>query len=254
MSKIWTLARRDFRAYFNSPIAYIVIALFLAIMGWMFFANLTYFNLSNMQARQYGGGKGVSITEGIVRPLFGNMNVVLLFIVPFITMRLFAEERKNHTLELLMTSPLTLNQLIVGKFVSALMLLGVMLGMTLVYPIVLVATGNPELGPIFTSLLGTFLLTSALMALGILFSAFTENQIVAAALTFACGLFFWLINWASQWAGSVMGEFFNYLSLINHFNNFSRGLVDTSDVLFYLSFVFVGLFLTNRVLDSTRWR
>ncbi len=254
MSTVWTIARRDFRAYFMSPIAYIVIALFLAIMGWMFFANLTYFNLSNLQARQYNSGKGVSITEGIIRPLFGNMNVVLLFIVPFITMRLFAEERKNRTLELLMTSPLTLNQLILGKFFSAVFLIGVMLAMTIVYPVVLFLTGNPELGPIATSLLGTFLLSSSLIALGVLFSSFTENQIVAAALTFACGLFLWLINWASQWAGATFGEFFNYLSLINHFNNFSRGLIDTSDVLFYLSFIFVSLFLTNRVLDSSRWR
>src|ERR1041385_1588798 len=134
---IWTVARRDFRAYFTSPIAYIVIAGFLVIMGWMFFFNLSHFNLQNLQYQQFNMGKGVSITDGIIRPLYGNMNVIFLFLVPFITMRLFAEERKVHTIELLMTSPVTLTEIILGKFVSSFLLVCVMLAMTLVYPVIL---------------------------------------------------------------------------------------------------------------------
>src|SRR3984885_2964621 len=151
MRNIWTIARRDFRAYFTSPIAYIVIAGFMVIMGCVFFFNLSHFNLQNMQYQQFNMGKGTSITEGIIRPLYGNMNVIFLFMVPFITMRLFAEEKKLHTIELLMTSPITLTEIIFGKFLSSFLLVLVMLGMTVVYPIVLAVCGNPDAGPIVTS-------------------------------------------------------------------------------------------------------
>jgi ABC-2 type transport system permease protein len=253
MRNIWTVARRDFKSYFTSPIAYIIIAGFLLIMGWMFFFNLQHFAQANMQA-QFGQGKGQSITDGIIRPLFGNMNVIFLFFVPFITMRLFSEEKKSHTIELLMTSPISLTEIILGKFLSALLLVLVMLAMTGVYPIILFITGNPEVGPVLTSILGTILLCCCYLSIGILFSSTTENQIVAGALTFAAGLFFWLISWATQSAGPVWSEFLQYLSLISHYNNFGQGVIDTSDVVFYLSFIGIGLFLTHRVLDSFRWR
>jgi len=254
MRNIWTIARRDFRAYFTSPIAYIVIAGFLLIMGWMFFFNLSQFNAQSLQYQQFHVGKSATITDGIIRPLYGNMNVIFLFLVPFITMRLFAEERKQHTIELLMTSPVTLGEIILGKFLSAFLLVAVMLALTLTYPVVLYITGNPELGPIATSYIGTLLLASCYLALGVLFSSLTENQIVAGALTFAAGLFFWLISWAQQSAGPVVGDILGYLSLINHYNNFSQGLVSSEDILFYGSFIGISLFLTHRVLDSFRWR
>ena len=254
MKNIWTITRRDFKTYFTSPIAYIVIAGFMGIMGWMFFFNLSHFNLQSMQYQQFNMGKAPSITDGIIRPLYGNMNVIFLFLVPFITMRLFAEERKLHTIELLMTSPLTLTEIIFGKFFSAMALVGVMLLLTLIYPIVLFATGNPEIGPVVTSYIGTFLLTSCYLSMGVLFSSMTENQIVAGALTFATGLFFWLISWASQSAGPVWSDILTHLSLINHYNNFGQGIINTTDVIYYLSFIGLGLFLTHRVLDSFRWR
>jgi ABC-2 type transport system permease protein len=251
---IWYIARKDFRAYFTSPIAYIVIAGFLVIMGWMFFFNLSHFNYQNMQYQQMNMGKGASITDGIIKPVYGNMNVIFLFLVPFITMRLFAEERKLHTIELLMTAPITLTEIILGKFFSSFLLVAVMLALTIVYPVILFVTGNPELGPIVTSYIGTLLLASCYLSLGILFSSLTENQIVAGALTFASGLFFWLISWATQSAGPVWSDILMYLSLISHYNNFSQGLLNTTDIFFYLSFIGVGLFLTHRVLDSFRWR
>ncbi len=254
MKNIWSIARRDFQSYFTSPIAYIVIAGFLAIMGWMFFWSLNHFNIQNMQYMQYGGGKGPSITEAIIRPLYGNMNVVFLFLVPFITMRLFAEERRQHTIALLLTAPIHLTEIILGKFLAAFALVLIMLLLTGFYPIMLFATGNPELGPIVASYIGTLLLAGCCLSLGILFSAMTENQIVAGALTFSSGLFFWLVSWAQQAAGSVFGELLNYLSLTGHYNNFGQGLLHSSDIVFYLSFIGLGLFFTHRVLDSYRWR
>jgi ABC-2 type transport system permease protein len=254
INNIWTVARRDFKSYFTSPIAYIVIAAFLGIMGWMFFFNLSHFAQQNLQYQAMNMGKQPSITEGIIRPLYGNMNVVFLLLVPFITMRLFAEEKKNHTFELLITSPLSLTDIVLGKFVSAFLLLCTMLGLTLVYPLVLFITGNPDLGPMATSILGTLLLCSCYLSIGILCSAMTENQIVAGVLTFAFGLFLWLVSWASQSAGPVLGDFFQYMSLIGHFNNFGQGTIDTSDLVFFFSFIGIGLFLTHRILDSYRWR
>lgn len=251
---VWNIARRDFRTYFTSPIAYIVIAAFVFIMGWMFYFNLQHFAMQNVQYQQFNMGKSLTITDGIIRPLYGNMNVIFLFLVPFITMRLFAEEKKLHTIELLMTAPVSLTEIILGKFLSSMMLLLVMLSLTLIYPVVLFFTGNPDPGPVFTSYLGTFLLTCCYLSLGLLFSAMTENQIVAGALTFAAGLFFWLISWATQAAGPVWSDLLQYLSLIGHYNNFGQGILHSGDVAFFVSFVGIGLFLTHRVLDSFRWR
>ena len=153
-----------------------------------------------------------------------------------------------------MTSPLTLTEVILGKFFSSFFLLLIMLGMTLTYPIILFATGNPDFGPILTSYLGTMLLSSCYLAIGILFSSVTENQIIAGALTFAAGLFFWLISWATQSAGPVWSDILLHLSLINHYNNFSRGMIHSTDIVYYFSFIGICLFLTHRALDSFRWR
>lgn len=252
MGNIWIIAKRDFKTYFTSPIGYIVIAGFLFIMGWMFSNNLIHYANQSVSFQQFG--KGPSITDGIIRPVFGNMNVILLFVVPFITMRLFAEEKKQHTIELLMTSPISLFEIVLGKFFSSFLLIAVMLGITLAYPIILFSTGNPEFGPILTSYIGTLLLSGCYISLGILYSAMTDNQIVAAALGLFSILFFWLISWAAQAAGPVWGDVLQYLSLITHFNNFSQGVLATNDVVYYLSFIGIGLFLTHRTLDSYRWR
>lgn len=252
--KTWIIAAKEYRTYFTSPIAYIIISIFLVIMGWMFFFSLSHFNMQMLQSKQFGMGKNISLTDGIVRPLYGNMNVIFLFLVPAITMRLFAEERKMQTIQLLMTSPITLTEMILGKFLSAFLLMLTMLSLTAVYPAVLFIFGNPDAGPILTSYLGTALLSSCYIAMGVLFSSVTENQIVAFFLTFGAGLFFWLINWAAASAGPVFSEFLDYLSLIQHYNNFSQGILDSTDVIFYFSFIGIGLFLTHRVLDSYRWR
>ncbi len=254
MKKIWILAFRDFRAYFTSPIAYIVIALFLFIMGWFFINNMFFFMQMAQSGSPYQRGPTPSITDGIIRPLYSNMNLVLLFLTPFITMRLMAEERKMHTLELLMTSPLSVTQIVLGKFLSAFLLLLCMVLPTMTYPVILSVAGNPDWGPVFTSIVGTLLMASCYLSMGLLFSTMTENQIIAGVLTIATSLFFWLVNWASHSAGPGLAGLLDYLSLIKHLNNFLRGVLDTSDVVYYLSFIFTGLFLTYRAIDSYRWR
>ncbi|HTL12367.1 MAG TPA: ABC transporter permease subunit [Bdellovibrionota bacterium] len=254
MNKTWIITWRDFKSNFTSPIGYIFITAFLGLLGYMFFFNLYHFSLQNLQYQQYNMGKGVSISDGIVKPLFGNMNVLMFIIMPFLTMRLFAEEKKNHSIELLLTAPVTTTQMVLGKFLSAVMVLALMLLLTLFYPIVLAIAGNPDPGPIVGGYMGTILMGASFIAIGVFCSAVTENQIVAASLSFGLILFFWLISWASQSAGPVVGDILNNLSLISHYNNFSRGLLDSSDAVFYLSFIGFWLFLAHRVLESYRWR
>jgi ABC-2 type transport system permease protein len=255
LKNIWNITKKDLRSYFNSPIAYIVIALFLLIMGWMFINILNHFVFSQYgQYAQFGMNRSISLTDGVIKPFFGNMNVVLLLLVPFLTMRLLAEERKQHTIELLLTAPIGLTDIILGKFLASFLLLFIMLGITFIYPAILMIYGNPEIGPILTSYLGTLLLTSCYLGFGLMFSAMTENQIIAGALCFSMSLFFWLINWASESSNKIIADILHYLSLIGHFNNFSQGLIVTSDLVFYISFIGMGLFLTHRILDSFRWR
>ena len=253
MSKVWIIAKKDLKSYFTSPIGYIVIAAFMCIMGLMFFSILKFFYEHGAQFEQYNG-KGMNISNEINRSMFGNMNLILLFLTPFITMRLFAEERKMHTLELLMTSPLKLSEIILGKFLSSFFFVLIMLAMTSIYPLVVFFTGSPDWGPLLTGYVGTFLLCCCYLSIGLLYSSMTENQIVAGALAFTTAIYFWLINWAAQSAGPILEKFLNFLSLLEHFKSFNQGIFNTADILFYFSVIFLGLFLSYRVLDSYRWR
>jgi ABC-2 type transport system permease protein len=174
--------------------------------------------------------------------------------IPLITMRLFAEEKKIKTDELLYTSPISINQIILGKYFASLFVLLIMLLLTGFLSIFTFAYGNPELAPLLNGYLGLFLLGAAFMAIGIFFSSLTENQIVAAILTFGALLFFWVLNWASNAAGGVWQSVLNYLSFFQHFGDMTEGILDTTDLVYYLSFIFLGLFLTHSVIQSRRWR
>lgn len=252
--KAFTIAWKDFKSYFASPIGYLIISAFMLIMGWFFFFVLNAYVEQNINYARTNMGKPVSLTNGIIVPFYGNMNIVLLFLIPFVTMRLFSEERKNHTIELLLTSPVKFYEMVIGKFLSGVYLLLVILGLTMIYPLIIIVTGNPEIGSFVTSYLGSFFMACCYLALGVLFSSLTENQIIAGALTFIASLFFWLIGWASYSLTGFWGDLVGYFSLMNHYRSFSSGLLNSSDVVFFLSFIGTGLFLTHRVLDSYRWR
>lgn len=252
MKMAWVIAKRDFGTYFKSPIGYLMIAFFMGTMGFMF---LPYLAMFQQQASQYQMmGRPVSFTDQVVKPLYGNLSVILLFLLPLVTMRLFSEEKKLHTIELLMTSPLTLSQIVLGKFLSTLLFLGTVLGLTLIFPLSLYWVGTPDFGPIFGSYLGLMLLGGSFCALGIFFSAMTENQIVSAALGFLSLLFLWIVNWVGNFANPVISEILDHISLIKHVENLMSGVIVVSDVVYYLSFIGFFLYLTYRVLDSYRWR
>ncbi len=250
MSPAFLIARKDLRSYFSSPMAFIILAIFLLLVGWMF-ANLFSFYLQG--ANQFSAinmGQKPNLSENVIRPLFGNMNVILLFVSPFITMRLLAEERKDHTLELLMTAPLRPLKIVFGKFIAGCGMLGLTVLATLVYPLILQLVAHPDWGVILGCYLGMFLIIATYVAIGLFWSSRTENQVVAAVLTFGTLLFFWLISWAAHSAGPIWSEVLNYLSLIGHFPNFGQGVIDTTDFVFYLTFTGFALFATNLSFDS----
>ena len=251
MNQILLIARKDLRSYFYSPIAYVVIAMFLLITGWMFSNLFSFYAQSVQQYSALNFGQKPSLSDGVIRPLFGNMNVVLLFVAPFITMRLLAEEKKDHTLELLITAPLKSIHIVLGKFLAGLGLIGVMMGLTLVYALILQFTAKPDWGVFLGCYLGIMLVAATYVAVGLFWSSRTENQIVSAVLTFGTLLFFWLIAWASHRAGPIWSDVLTYLSLIGHYSNFAQGVLDTTDIIFYASFTGFALFLTNLSVDSS---
>lgn len=253
MKNVFLIAKKDLKMYFSSPIAYIVISVFLLLMGWMFFNLLSFYQQQMAQFAAISMGNKPTVADGILRPLFGNMNVILLFVAPFITMRLLAEERKDHTVELLFTAPIKPLTIIMGKFLSALGLISIMLGLSIVYPIVLFFAGKPDYGVILGCYLGLFFVSSTYVAVGLFWSSVTENQIVAAVLSFGTLLFFWLISWASHQAGPVWSDVLTHLSIIGHYSNFAQGTIDTSDIIYYLSFIGFGIFLTHTSFDSNQW-
>jgi ABC-2 type transport system permease protein len=171
-----------------------------------------------------------------------------------ITMRTYSEEKRSGTIELLLTSPLTDLEIIVGKFLGALGLYAAMLAVTVPYVGILFYYGNPEWRPLVSGYLGLFLLGACFVAMGLFISSTTKNQMVAGAATFIVFLFFWIINWFSESAGPTFGPILSYLSITEHFDDFGKGVIDTKHVIFYLSFVAFGLFLSLKSVDSERWR
>lgn len=255
MSNIWSIAKRELQAYFTSPIAYALIAVFLVLAGFFFYSLLWWFNAQAMQMAQNPYyAQQVNINQMVYAPLFHNMSIILLLIIPLLTMRLLAEEKRVGTEELLYTSPVSVFQIILGKYLASLIVLATTLALTLVHAIFVFAYGNPELAPILCGYLGLFLLGAAFLAVGIFFSSLTDNQIVAAVLTFGALLMFWVLSWAAGSAGGFWREVLNYLSFFQHFDNLTRGILDTSDLAYYVSFAAFGLFLTHSVIQSRRWR
>ncbi len=255
MSNIWHIAKKEIKTYFSSPIAYAVIAVFLVLVGFFFYSAVWWFNSQSIQAAQNPYyAQQMNINQMVYAPLFHNMNIILLLVLPLLTMRLFSEEKKTGTEELLFTSPVGVVQIILGKYLAALVVLAAMLGLTGLLSIFTFAYGNPELAQILNGYLGLFLLGAAFIAVGIFFSSLTENQIVSAILTFGALLLFYVLGWASYSAPGIWKDVLNYASIFQHFDDMTKGILDTKDIIYYFSFAFFGLFLTHSVIQSRRWR
>ena len=236
MNKITVIALKEFKSYQTSPMAYVVTAIFLLLTGFFFSTSpATY-------------------TETSIKGFLGVGGILLLLLASVLTMRLLAEERKLGTLELLMTAPVRDSEVILGKFLGSLSILAVMLALTLYYPILLIAFGDPDLGPIGTGYLGLFLLGSTALAIGLFASSLTSNQIVAAVV--AGGILFalWFIGTAAEFLPEALRKIFGHLSLSFYFPDFIRGVIDTRGVVYYLSITVLFLFLAVRSLENAKWR
>jgi ABC-2 type transport system permease protein len=255
MSNIWSIAKREIKTYFTSPIAYVVIVVFLVLTGFFFSSAVSWFSAQSIQMAQNPTYyQQVNINQMVFAPLFHNMSIILLLMLPLLTMRLFSEEKKIGTDELLFTSPVSVGQIIMGKYFSALIVLLAMLLLTFLPSIFTFVYGNPEIAQVLNGYLGLFLMGAAFIAAGIFFSSLTENQIVSAILTFGALLLFWILNWASYSATGIWKDVLNYLSIFQHFDDMTRGILDSQDVVYYISFACFGLFLTHSVVQSRRWR
>ena len=199
-------------------------------------------------------GMNLNLNEMVVEPSLQNMSVILLMIIPIITMRSFADEKKMKTFRLLLSSPVHLREIILGKFLACMIVVAVMILLSSYSVGFLFLLGEPEPGPVVTGYLGVLLMAGCFVSVGIFASSLTDNQIVAAVLTFGFSLFMWIIGWSAQAAGSTTGQVLQYLSIVDHLERFLKGLVNTSDLVYYLSFILFNLFLCHRVLDSNRWR
>ena len=255
MSNILAIAHKELKSYFASPVAYVVIGFSAILFGWFFINLLYYFDRQAMQAGAgFQGPQTVNVNEMLISPLFLNVSVILLFTLPLITMRTYAEEKRSGTIELLLTSPLTDVQIVTGKFLGGLVLYASMLAVTLVHLGFLFWFGNPEWRPVATGYLGMLLMGGCFLSLGLFISSLTRNQIVAGMVTFAVFLLFWVINWIASFTGPTTQAVLNYLSITEHLNDFARGIVDTKHLVYYVSFIAFSLFLTVRSVDSERWR
>ena len=254
MRNVLAIAGKELRGYFASPIGYVLVGFYALLFGWFFYTLVAFFERQSMQMAPGGPGSALNVNQMLVSPLLMNATVIMLLVFPLITMRTYAEEKRSGTMELLLTSPITDLQIILGKFIGALALFAAMLAVTLVHMAVLFVYGTPEWKPIATGYLGLLLMGGSFLSLGLFISSLTRNQIVAGMITFSVFLLLWVINWVSTFVGPTAQTVLNYLSITEHFDDFAKGIIDTKHVVYYLSFIAMGLFLTMKSVDSERWR
>jgi ABC-2 type transport system permease protein len=253
MRNIIAIAQRELNAYFGSPIAYVLLGFFALLFGWFFYVPLAYFEQQSMQMGM-NPMQTMNINQMLIGPTLMNTTVIMLFLFPLITMRTYAEEKRSGTIELLLTSPVTDVQIILGKFLGAMALYACMLALSMIHIAILFIYGNPEWKPIVTGYLGLLMMGGCFLSLGLFISSLTKNQIVAAMATFAVFLMLWVINWIGTFVGPTTQAVLAHLSLTEHYDDFARGIIDTKHIIYYLSFMAFGLFLTAKSVDSERWR
>jgi len=254
MRNVWTIYRKELNSYFVSPIAYILLLMFALIFGFFFWNALGMFVYYGIESQMRGQMYPMNVNEQVIRPLLSNISVVGLFFIPMITMRLFAEEKRNGTIELLATSPIRDAEVIVGKWLAAVTLYASMLLLTAVNFSFLFRYGNPDWKPLAIGYLGLLLQAGALLAIGTFISSLTRNQIIAGAVTFGVCLLLWVLEWVSGYETAMWARVLAYMSVITHYESFGKGVLATKDAIYYVTLIFLGLFLTARSMESLRWR
>lgn len=252
LKNIGAITAKEIRTYYSSPVAWVLMGLFAALYGYFFYVYLWSFVQESI-----GGGQGpqtVNVNLRMIRPLLSNATILILFVLPMVTMRTYSEEKRSGTIELLLTSPITDMEIVLGKFFGAMVMYAGLLGVTTLYMAILVIWGNPAIPPLFSGYFGLLLLGGSFVAMGLFISSLTSNQMVAGTASFVVFLLLWIISWAADSVGPTMSSILHYLSITEHFDDFGKGVIDTKHVIFYLSFIAFGLFLTMKSVDSDRWR
>jgi ABC-2 type transport system permease protein len=254
MRNIWIICRKELHGYFVSPVAYLLLTMFAIIFGFFYWNSVGYFNMVGLESQMRGQSFPMSVNEYVIRPLLSNVSVIGLFFIPMITMRLFAEEKRSGTIELLATSPIRDMEVILGKWFAAVLLYATLLLFTAINFAFLFRYGNPDWKPLAIGYLGLLLQAGGLLAIGTFISTLTKNQIIAGAATFGVCLLLWVLEWVAGYETATWAKVLAYLSVITHFDSFAKGVLDTKDAIFYLSVIFLGLFFTSRSMESLRWR
>jgi gliding motility-associated transport system permease protein len=258
MRNTLAIAGKELTGYFVQPVAYVVMTVFLLLSGFFFFELLSYFQITLQMAAAMQNAQvlaRLNLNERVIEPLLHNMSIVLVILVPAITMRTFAEEKRTGTYELLLTAPVRTGEVVAGKFIAAAAFVLIMVGLAGIFPIVLAIFGNPEIGVMVSGYIGLALVAVSFVAVGLFTSSLTQNQIVAAISCFGVLLMLFVISWpAETGAGSVAAGLLRYLAITQHFSQMVTGIIDTKDIVYFLSLILIALFLTQRSVESARWR
>ncbi len=256
--KLFAVMDREVRAYLGQFSFYLMVAFFLGISGYFFWSDVMSFGWYSGEVSANPRGidpTTFNLTDGVFVPYLVNASVFLLLLIPVLTMRSFSEERKTGTLELLFTYPVRDLDIVLGKYLSILFLVAVLIFPTLIYyPIGIAVGARFETTTLLTGYLGLFLMGASFAALGLFVSTLTDNQTVSAGICFVLILFFWVVGWAAEWAMPSVGVVFRELSLVDHFRDFSQGIVDTKDLMFFALFILFFLFSTLSVLEVRNWK
>ena len=257
MRNILAICKRELLAFFVSPIAYFVITGFALLVGFFFFNYLAFFarmfEMSQMMAFR-GGGELPNLNQVVIEGLFQTMVVILVFLIPLLTMRIVAEEKRRGTFELLITSPVSVTEVVVGKFLSLAVVIVAMLSISFIFPLLLMVYGNPEIPPIVSGFCGVVLCALGFASIGMAVSSFTENQIVAGVSSMVVLLLLYVIQAPAESLGGTSAEVLRYLSPIDQVQQFLRGVVSLKSVTYFVSLILLGIFLSQRALEAHRWR
>jgi gliding motility-associated transport system permease protein len=245
---LWLVARREFEAYWTSPVAYVVLAVFLLLSGVFFFGQLSEV------VGAASAGQPVNVNEQLIRSYFYTLSVMFLFLVPLLTMRLVSEEIRQGTLEIVLTTPLRESVFVLGKFAAAVGYLVILLAGAGIHVAILYLFGKPDTGPVLTGFLGLFLTGGAYVALGLFLSTVTQSQVVAGAASFALFLLLWLVHWLGTVSSGFLSRALTAISFVQHFDSFGKGVLDSGDVVFFISLIGLGLYAASQSVLSRRWK
>jgi len=255
VKKIWAIFKKETGSYFNSPVAYVLLAVYAVITGFFFYAMTAEFISYSLrtQSTYVPGIATMNVNEMLIRPLISTYGFICIILLPMLTMRLFAEENSSGTIRLLLSSPISDAQVVIGKYLAALAFFAIMLLTTIIHQAFYFMYSSPELLATLIGYIGLFLMGAAFISIGMFVSAVSRNQIIAVVLTFGILLLFWIITWAGDNASATVKHLLEYIGIYNHHQDMAKGVLDTTDIIYYLSIIIAGILSTRKAIEARRW-